>query len=178
MKDQDALQQLGELAQSQEADVDPRLGALCRGELPSEELAALEKEAETDDTLRLQLELFRPLEPAAQDRIAERVVAKPNVVSIAEKRPLWQKAALLMAPLAAAAAVVFWLSRPAPIVALPGYSIAAHGEQQIRSGSPAAGPVVVSPDSTLSNRAISRTLRASGPTVSRVCEIGTTPSPS
>jgi hypothetical protein len=150
MKKPDALQHLGALARDQEAEVDPRWDALARGELSAEELAELERQAEADPEIALRLELFRPLSNEARDRIANSVEPKAAVVPIESRRPLWQKAALVMAPLAAAAAIALMLLRPAPLAPLPGYTLSASGgESELRSPAPRPGPVVLAPDASL-----------------------------
>jgi hypothetical protein len=114
---------------------------LARGELAPDEQARLRERAASDpETARL-WEAFRPLDEAVKERIAARVemVRRGRVV-------VWRRAALIAAPLAAAALVALALRLPRsawsdPLAMVPEYSLdVAGGDQGTRSAAPARNP--------------------------------------
>ena len=138
----DPLDALGELARSEERPSDERWEALTRGEMPAEELAELERRAETDPEIARMLELHRPLDREARQRIVGRLTPAKVV-------PLWQRVVTVAVPLAAAAALVLWLAQPAHVSPLPAYQLSASGESAVRSDPSTAGPIRLTPGSQL-----------------------------
>lgn len=154
------LGRLGELAR--EERLDARLEALAAGTLSPADHAALVQEAAADPELAAAIEAFTPLGDAAQSRIADRllsqVIPKASSAKSVEgarvlpfRRPL-ARVLLAVVPLAAAAALAFFLLRPeAPVGApVPGYGLTIEGgEKALRSDTPAEGPPRLLPETRL-----------------------------
>jgi len=143
----DLLQDLGRHVRSEAnpapAD-DPVWERLARGELSPSEDARLRERAAGDPELAALYEAYRPLDGAARQQIAARVEAglRPS------RGAVWRRAALIAAPLAAAAAVLLVVSvrmrQPAqPLALIPQYALAlSGGDRATRSGTPDdSGPV-------------------------------------
>ena len=73
--DAELLARLGRHGRAQAAELDPRLMALAEGRLSPAEQAALAADAAADAELARAVEVFAPLDEAAQDRIADGVLA-------------------------------------------------------------------------------------------------------
>ncbi len=89
MSEQDLLAALGRVAREQEeADpLDERWDRLAAGELSDEERAELESLAEESDEAAAALATFSPLDGAALDRMADRVVAEQAAERVEEPAP-------------------------------------------------------------------------------------------
>jgi len=156
------LRELGRLAAEQQgpAAEDETLGALCEGDLTAEARKELRRRAEGDVQLVRAIEAYEPLDDAARQRIADRIVnglragelgaAPRRVVPWSEKRAERGLRAhrprlfnWIAVPLAAAAALLLWLMYPgrwdAGSQALPRYALQAEGSvQQVRGNAPTA----------------------------------------
>ncbi len=128
MKDDDLLKALGAAAREDDAKT--------RREL--EEIAAGDEDA------------ARPLDDAARGRIAARLAEATGTKSVTTAKSakttkpdpppnviLLRRAAWIVAPLAMAAAVLLWISRPGVITALPEYELALVGGDQTTRATPA-----------------------------------------
>lgn len=151
------LAELGALAREERAD--PRLEALAEGRLSAAERADLLAAAATDPELAAAIEAFTPLDEAARDRIANHLLSQvipkssaalePGGKVLAFRRPM--RVLLAVVPLAAAAALAFFLLRPGPVgEPVPGYGLTVEGgEKPMRSTDPVGGPPRLLPDSRL-----------------------------
>ncbi|MCA9525400.1 MAG: hypothetical protein KC549_03775, partial [Myxococcales bacterium] len=147
--DAELLARLGRHGRAQAAELDPRLMALAEGRLSPAEQAALAADAAADAELARAVEVFAPLDEAAQDRIADGVLAAlgiaragpveeapPAKVLPFRRRPVGR---VLMAalPLAAAAAIAVFVLRPGAVVdapPVPGYALSIEGGEKVQRG--------------------------------------------
>lgn len=142
----DLLRQIGQHAREgapPAAADDPVWQRLARGELTADEDADLRKRAAADPELALLYEAFRPLDASLKKRITaqatEALAPRARVLS-------WRRAAVIVAPLAAAAVIALVLVRRPPsedgAPSLPAYLMDFQGgDRTTRSAEPApSGP--------------------------------------
>lgn len=154
MGDSDAiLSALRKEAHERDPSQHPRWEALAKGELSADEERALAEEAEASPAIRELFEAYRPLGPEAEDRYTARLLAAAKPPRAPDKpkpvrRPTWRSSVIGLA-LAAALAAVLFIPRPS---ALPEYSIAIAGGEQVVRGEPQAahGTPIIGPGSRLS----------------------------
>jgi hypothetical protein len=152
MNGDDLLTQLAKAKREEDASADdPRWEKLARGELSAAEDAELRARAETEPEVALLYEAYRPLSAQVKERIAARIASAPKS-SVVVLRP-WRRIAVIVLPLAAAAAFVVAARRPQPELDArsPSYTLeASRGDRAQRSAHETApGPIALQRDSTL-----------------------------
>lgn len=125
------------------------LEKIARGEVSAEEIAELEQLAQSDASIATGLAAAKPLDDDAVERISMRVTKeRPRASGIsrapASVVPLWRRAAVIVGPLAMAAAVLLYVTMRAPGGDLPGYQISASAEQTMRGSTETSGALVLS----------------------------------
>lgn len=146
MTDEKWIEPLAKLAREENAPMDPRLEQLIEGTISEEDRLALEADASRDPELLSAVEAFRPLDDAARDRIADRVLVSQKsavVVPIASRR---RRPVLIGAIVAAAAVVLALVLTPRSTDTLPLYALElTGGDQVMRSNEPVVGDLIISP---------------------------------
>lgn len=135
MKEDDILEQIGRHVREEQKD-DAALERIARGE---EVPAELRERAERDPEVARAVLLAEPLGEDVEARIAARHSKGKEKEEPGKVVPLLRRASVIVAPLALVAGVflVFSVREPsAP--SLPGYSVTASGEQEMRGDTPAA----------------------------------------
>ena len=168
MSEDPLLHELGRLAQeekeAEDARRDERWDRLAAGTLGAEEDAALRTLAATSPAAREAYEAFRPLGADFQARVAEALASEFRRAAVAAEprearsrllpfRPrTWRFAGSLAAAAVAASGLLLVVRGPATMPPLPLYSAELSGGIQTLRGasSPAAGPQLFAPGSTLS----------------------------
>lgn len=155
MDDDKLLRTLGGVASEEERDpARTKLERLNAGDLPADEVAELERQAETDEETAMLLSAYRPLDAGARERIAADLAAHvphgaaANVHSIsrAAQRPAkgqWRARAYAgAATLALAAGIAFVITRAPASAALPPYALEVTEAASLRGPSSANGAAV------------------------------------
>lgn len=152
MSEEDIVGRTFALAREEAAD-DGAWEAVARGDASPEVRAELERRAAADAEVAAILEASAPLGDDAAERIAARIerdrpeeaevvplaAVKARAAQARSGATIARRAAVLVAPLALAAALVLYVTAgPGGGAALPEYTVAAAGEQAMRGPSEAA----------------------------------------
>jgi hypothetical protein len=157
MQPDDLLGELGQHVRVQdesEAAEDPVWERLSRGELSATEDGALRARAAADPAIAELYAAYRPLPVELRERLVEQAKSELSVAPPARVLPWRRLAIAIVAPLAAAAALILFLRHPVGEQAsapLPAYALAFTGGDRTTRSAPANddGPVELHADSRI-----------------------------